>query len=190
MLAVGHHLEIQMVEGDRGREVVLQPLAGLMGHPEAGLPDSGRVAVEGGDGAGGEIAGEPALRIGDDPGVVGAGPADQAVDLVVGHQWRDTGRPTQGEGPGGREPEGPGECGLGVGPGGTPKLRSRVISRVSESKIDDGPVVLRRSWGRETVSWTVTPGICTSANPTELVAWVALRIGACPMASTVIRRVE
>ena len=41
------------------RQVVLEPLAGLVGGPEPRLPEGGRVAVEGGDGAGPQVAGQP-----------------------------------------------------------------------------------------------------------------------------------
>ena len=86
VLAVGDDLEVEVVEGDGLRQVVLQPLAGLVGGAEPGLPEGRRVAVEGLDRPGPQIAGEAALGVRHDAGVVGTGPADQAVDLVVGDQ--------------------------------------------------------------------------------------------------------
>ncbi len=52
--------------------------------------------------------------------------------------------------------------------GGVPELRSRVMIRLNRSSMDDDPAARSRSSGMAMVSSAETPGISTSANPTEL----------------------
>ncbi len=99
VLAVGHDLEVEMIEGDRLPQVVLEPLPDLLGEAESRLPDRAGVAADGGHGTGTQVVGEAPPRVGDGPGVVGAGAPDQAVDLVVGDQRGDPRLSGQGEGP-------------------------------------------------------------------------------------------
>src|SRR5580692_8672723 len=51
---------------------------------------------------------------------------------------------------------------------GVPELRSRVMMRLRRSEAEAVPAARRRSSGMTMVSFAETPGILTSANPTEL----------------------
>ena len=149
---------------------VLEPLAGLVGGPEPRLPDGGRVAVEGGDRPGPEVTGQAAERVGHDrrsPSAPGR-PTSRSISSS-GMSGEIRACPGQREGPGGRQPEGPGERGLGVRPGG--------VARAAQPGHDQGQPVGNEDRlrppaagpaGIETISSAVTPGIPTSAKPTEL----------------------
>ena len=168
VLPVGHHLEVEVVEGDRVGEVVLQPLAGLVGGPEPGLPDRRRVAVQCGDGVGPQVVREAPLGVGNGAGVVGAGPSDQPVDLVVGDERRDPGLPVSEKVRAvGNQNERARTCSTSAR-GGVPEARRRVMVRVSRSASEAVPAARSRSWGMTTVSSTETPGMPTSAKPVEL----------------------
>ena len=74
--------------------------------------------------------------------------------------------------------------------GGVPELRSRVMTRLSRSPNDEVPAARSRSSGMASISWTFTPGMPTSANPTEL-PWPMGGVGPVVVTPvTVMRRVR
>ncbi len=101
---------------DRGGRREVEPAAGLLG--EAGRPRRGRVAVDRARRPGRQRAREVVGRTGRDPALVGAGPAEEGVDHVVGRPVGDPGLAGEPERPGHRQRELAGHVGLGIGPEG------------------------------------------------------------------------
>ena len=166
VLAVGHDLQVEVVEGDRpgqrGTGASRRP-GGWRRSPAptgwTGCRPGWRWPRPGGRRAAGP-ASRPRCRCRRTPGR----PTSRSI-LSSGMSGRDAGRAGHREGAGRGQPEGAGERGLGVGPGGVPELRSRVMTRLSRSTADEAPAARSRSWGMAMISLAVTPGMPTSAKP-------------------------